>query len=519
MSGGKATLLRQPVGQHPPTRENPPDIILFILEPRRPDRWLSGHLTGLPHSAACRVLEAEFQHPVERLLTSDTSASSGRSSPEVAQPVPQPDPGRAREFFFLTGAAEVVTIVDRAREDSMRRSELAKLDRIGGSLTSDIVRERYYPATTYHQFGQMDRAACHVVAAIDAHRFGPTAQCSHGDEAPASGDLAIVRALSSRLDLDGAEVALETIHRRPAISAETARRVADQHMPISRHGLDHTPYRMINFIRHHTPGRPVMSVSSTANLIRRLQADWEHLVESRAAAQALIRWGTLEPALRGWRNLDELRAAVHDRTDPARSDQILSALVRLAAVTGHSDELAARVVLQLLVPGAIRLHLSNAARTRDLLDSESAVFAHLAILIRTYPWQRRTRHTAANLLLDCRQRLSRSRRRNQPEVPVGLNLDHDSGRATTDRSDDMLELYDLLHWARRQGVLNELEVELLVANRVKDIPIDTLAKQYGRSRSSLFQIRAAAERRLRQALTTEPHRAGRDRQLKALSSA
>lgn len=260
-----------------------------------------------------------------------------------------------------------------------------------------------------------------------------------------------------------------------------------------------------------------MSASRTANLIRRLQTDWEHLVGSRAATEALARWGTLEPVLCGFTDLDQLRAAVHDRADPARSDQILSALVRLAAVTGHGDEIAARVVLQLLLPGATRLHLSHAARTRDLPDSESAVFAHLSILIRTYPWQRRTRHTAANLLLDCRQRLTRSRR-NQPEVPVGLNLDHDTTSATTDHNDDMLDLHDLLGWARRGGVLNDLEAKLLVANRVNDIPINILAQRYGRSRSSLFQIRAAAEQRLRQALTSDPSRIGPHRRLQALSS-
>lgn len=258
-------------------------------------------------------------------------------------------------------------------------------------------------------------------------------------------------------------------------------------------------------------------MSAPANLIRRLEIDWEHLVRSRAAAEALARWGAVEPTLAGFDDLNALRDAVHDRGDPARSDELLSALVRLAAVTGHGDQLAARVVLQLLLPGAIRLHLSHAARTRNLSDSEAAVFSNLSILIRTYPWQRRTRHTAANLLLDCRQRLTRTRQ--YSEVPVGLNLEHDTATATTDRNDDMLELHDLINWARRRQILNELEARLLIANRVADIPINVLAKRYGRSRSSLFQIRAAAEQRLRAALAADPTRIGRRRHLEALSSA
>lgn len=269
-----------------------------------------------------------------------------------------------------------------------------------------------------------------------------------------------------------------------------------------------------------------MSAPSTATLIRRLQADWENLVSSREAAQALARWGTIEPVLRDWRDLDHLRAAVHHRADPARSDEILSALVRLAAITGHGDRLAARVVLQLLVPGAVKLHLSFAARTHDLPGSESAVFAHLAILIRTYPWQRRTRHTAANLLLDCKQRLLRGHRGGWSEVPVGLHFEPERETASTDRAHGRIELDDLLSWARRHGVLTELEAKLLVANRVDDIPITALAERYGRSRSRLFQIRAAAEDRLRLALTatgadpaSPTGRVGLPERLEALSSA
>ena len=94
-----------------------------------------------------------------------------------------------------------------------------------------------------------------------------------------------------------------------------------------------------------------------------------------------------------------------------------------------------------------------------------------------------------------------------------------SSPPATDHNDDMLELHDLITWARRRQVLNDLEARLLIANRVADIPINVLAKRYGRSRSSLFQIRAAAEQRLRAALASDPTRIGRRRQLEALSSA
>lgn len=72
------TLLRQLVNQRRLTREElrarlqlratRMGIARFAVELRQLDRWLSGTVKTLPHPTACRVLEAEFGHPVERLL-------------------------------------------------------------------------------------------------------------------------------------------------------------------------------------------------------------------------------------------------------------------------------------------------------------------------------------------------------------------------------------------------------------------------------------------------------------------
>lgn len=248
------------------------------------------------------------------------------------------------------------------------------------------------------------------------------------------------------------------------------------------------------------------STSMAGSLTRRLDAEWQHLRSAPETAAALCRWAAVEPALAGFANLDQLCAVVHNRADPAGSDRILSALVRLAAVTGHGDLLAARVVLQLLLPGAIRLGRSLSAYGGDAAGIEAAVFAELTILIRTYPWQRRPRSTAANLLLDCRQRLVRSHHRTRAEVSVGLRLGdtHLSTSGPPPEGDDPLALKDLLWWAHRRGLLDPFEAQLLVASHVQQIPMTELASRLGRSRSSLFLIRASAEKRLRHALRETP---------------
>lgn len=241
--------------------------------------------------------------------------------------------------------------------------------------------------------------------------------------------------------------------------------------------------------------------TTPVNLPQRLDAEWRHLVTAPATAATLARWRDSDPVLARFHDLEELRAAVHDRGDPEGSDQVLAALARLAATGGHGDTLAARVILQLLIPGAIRLGQRLSGMIGDRSTSEAVVFAELAILIRTYPWQRRPRRIAANLLLDCRQRLVRAYHRSHPEICAGLTL-HDPG-ATTEHCEDGLALHDLLGWARRRGILTKLEAQLLVANHVADIPMQQLTSTFGRSRSTLFAIRAAAEQRLRRALAGE----------------
>jgi hypothetical protein len=238
-------------------------------------------------------------------------------------------------------------------------------------------------------------------------------------------------------------------------------------------------------------------------LARRMEREWQSFAESRTATTALRRWAGSYPALAGFTDLAAVRAATEDRTNKERSDAILAALAHLAARDGGDDALAVRVLLQLLLAGAVRLAQRITAVTGDAVEAEADVLAELTALIRTYPWRRRPRRIAANLLLDCQQRLSRAARRERGSVPVGLQpVDENEADPSAGReADERVEVIDLFLWAQRHGVLSAEEALLLAAHRVDEVPVRQLTGRLGRSATGLFVLRAGAERRLRDALT------------------
>jgi hypothetical protein len=234
-----------------------------------------------------------------------------------------------------------------------------------------------------------------------------------------------------------------------------------------------------------------------------LDAEWDHLATSTTAAETVARWRRHTPQLAGFTTFETIRQAVHDRAHPQHADQILAALAQLGAVTGHGDQMAAWLILQLLKPGAVRLahHLTPLAG--DLDTSQALVFGELMLGIREYPWQRRPRQIAANLLLDCRQRITRARQRHHAEVPCGLSIDSNHRQADHDLLDNRLAVRHLLWTARQRGMLSAFDVRLLSGVYLDDTPVDQLAASLGRSRSTLYALRSGAEQRLRDAFAAD----------------
>ena len=127
-----------------------------------------------------------------------------------------------------------------------------------------------------------------------------------------------------------------------------------------------------------------------------IAGSWPALVDRLDSSGRTAQWATQAPALTGLRTVDQLPALVAETVSPARADQVIGALVRLAAADGADDPDAVLVLIHLLSGG---VHIL-AAKLAHLSDNiVTVVVGELTCQIRRYPWQRRTRAHAINLLL------------------------------------------------------------------------------------------------------------------------
>jgi hypothetical protein len=203
---------------------------------------------------------------------------------------------------------------------------------------------------------------------------------------------------------------------------------------------------------------------------------WPALVARLDAAGRPLRWSA-DPALRELTTTQQLQ----DWTtagNPQRADEVLGALVRLAAGHGAGDVEATLVLLHLLWPGASRV----AARVRHLCPApEGLILGELAIQIQRFPFERRCRAHAANLLMDTQAAVWRELRPYRTDRPGRFaerlvdplddakSADAEHGQPGllddpyTDPADsDDLDLVDILLWARRTRAVDPVDLAVLL---------------------------------------------------------
>lgn len=213
-----------------------------------------------------------------------------------------------------------------------------------------------------------------------------------------------------------------------------------------------------------------------------LEAEWKRLAADQGAAQEL---GQVCKAAGGAATLGQVEEYVRAAA-PSDADRVLVALVA-RAINGQA--LAARVLLQLLLPGARRL----AQRWWALGDQDERAAATIAAVyerIRRYPLERRPARVAANVLMDAGLDLRRAARtlRSTAELP----REHSEPAA----EHPALELAELLVDAVADDVITASDAELIAASRIAGVRLADLAGRRRRHLRTLQYQRRRAERAL-----------------------
>ena len=231
-----------------------------------------------------------------------------------------------------------------------------------------------------------------------------------------------------------------------------------------------------------------MSTSKTAidTLFSQLDRDWFALCRRRDTATALAE----ACAAAGVASPSGLSSAVRQAT-PEAADAVL---VILARQSNDGSQIAARALLQLLLPGTCRL----AAKWWALGTAEERAAAAVAAVydrIRRYPIERRPAKIAANVLLDANQDLARIARRaateQQRSVPVEPGRLR--GGRPLDQPSPAEELHDVVAEAVAAGTLTPASGALVVATRIGGQDLGSIAASTGTPLRTLQWRRRAAE--------------------------
>jgi DNA-directed RNA polymerase specialized sigma24 family protein len=237
------------------------------------------------------------------------------------------------------------------------------------------------------------------------------------------------------------------------------------------------------------PKRTAGSSADERDLIERLEAEWPTLASGPLLAR-LRTWSKQEPALASFATPQQLLRQLRSLRGRHRAeDKILAALLRQA----QTDPLAARVVLQALLPG-----LKGLARRILLEASErdelwSALLAHCWERIRSYPLERRPTRIAANTLLDTLKKTTHELRRNRRDRDQYTH-EPPTEQAALKPADSDVER--LVHRAIAAAAISEEEAELILRTRIDGADLHALADEAGLAYHTVKVRRLRAEKRL-----------------------
>lgn len=216
--------------------------------------------------------------------------------------------------------------------------------------------------------------------------------------------------------------------------------------------------------------------TSRPTIVTALFAEWDRLSRQAQNVRRANAWHLPgEPV----EHLDDIlrRAGFGVPTNDDDLDAYLSQLVTIA----KDDDLAARIVLQRIMPGLVSIAVRRAPIvTHGLNGAFDLIVSTAWIVIRQFPIERRTRRVAANLLMDIeyaafvrdgRLKSSRSEEYVSPEGLLGVEFGRlRSGSVDEDPVAEANALELLLHGFERRGLApNDIQMLRAISQEINSV--------------------------------------------------
>jgi hypothetical protein len=192
-------------------------------------------------------------------------------------------------------------------------------------------------------------------------------------------------------------------------------------------------------------------------LLTRLQREWNLLSGRRSAVARASAW-KLTPRVLS--SLDDL--LVLTGLGPVEMDASSDEALRRLVVLARHDDLAARVVLQRMLPGLSTCARRNSSGFESQLDALDELLSEAWSVIRSFPIEQRDRYVIKNLLRDCEhQAFIKARRRllvHDFTDPIKLDRAVEPDDLAVE---PMITLVELLGRAKSAG-MSEADVAIVV---------------------------------------------------------
>jgi hypothetical protein len=230
-------------------------------------------------------------------------------------------------------------------------------------------------------------------------------------------------------------------------------------------------------------------------LLTRLQREWNLLSSRRSNLKRASAWQLTPRVLC---SLDELLAVTG--LGPVIADASSDETMRRLVVLAKHDDLAARVVLQRMLPGLSTCAKRNSISFDTQLDALDELLSEAWSVIRTFPIEQRDRYVIKNLLSDCEYRAFLKARRRMLVHDL-IDPTHFDRAIEHDDCDEepLATIVDLLARARQAGMSDadvEVVTTLLNTSTVKEAASAlnvTDRTIRNRRHNVVLQLRALAE--------------------------